>query len=191
MPRILTLFIPNEQIGFQRGARTSDHVFTLTTLIFKYVHNAKAVKGSKLFACFVDFKAAFDSVWRDALFYKLYRMNIGGVFMSTIRDMYKTVIYHVKLQGGITPGILSKLGVRQGCVMSPLLFKLFIADLPAIFDSSCDPVSLNDKLLSVLMYDDDIVMLSTSEVGLETVSRSSILIVKNGTSRSIPPKPRS
>ena len=87
--------------------------------------------------------------------------------MSTIRDMYKTVIYHVKLQGGITPGILSKLGVKQGCVLSPLLFKLFIADLPAIFDSSCDPVSLNDKLLRVLMYADDIVMLSTSEVGLK------------------------
>ncbi len=44
------------QIGFLPKCRTSDHIFTLQTLIEKYVHQNKG----KCFACFIDFKKAFD-----------------------------------------------------------------------------------------------------------------------------------
>jgi hypothetical protein len=46
-----------EQIGFKRGARTSDHIFTLKSLIDKFFKNNKY-----LFACFVDLKKAFPVV---------------------------------------------------------------------------------------------------------------------------------
>ena len=62
-------FVQNhKQIGFRKGARTSDHLFTLRTLIEKYnqCHN-----GQKLYACFVDFRKAYDSVWRRGLLHKL------------------------------------------------------------------------------------------------------------------------
>jgi hypothetical protein len=56
-----------EQIGFCKGKRTSDHIFTLKTLIDKYTQ-----QGSKrLYACFVDFRKAFDTVRHEELFYKL------------------------------------------------------------------------------------------------------------------------
>ena len=52
------------QIGFQSGNRTADHVFTLKTLIDKHtVQN----KNNKIYACFVDFKKAFESVWQNGL----------------------------------------------------------------------------------------------------------------------------
>ena len=51
------------QIGFLPNNRTAEHVFTLRTLIDKYVHN----HNEKIYACFVDFKGAFDSVWHDVL----------------------------------------------------------------------------------------------------------------------------
>ena len=50
--------INKEQIGFQRNARTSDHL-TLKTVVNKYVSDKK---GKKLYTCFIDFKKAFDSV---------------------------------------------------------------------------------------------------------------------------------
>ena len=46
------------QIGFLPKNRTPDHVLTLRTLIDKYVHGHR----EKIYACFVDFKKAFDSV---------------------------------------------------------------------------------------------------------------------------------
>ena len=65
----------NSQIGFLPENRTADHVFTLRTLIDKYVHYLK----EKVWACFgVDFRKAFDSVWHEVLFYKLLKKNVGG-----------------------------------------------------------------------------------------------------------------
>ena len=50
------------QIGFQSGHRTADHVCTLKTLIDKHVIQNK---NNTIYACFVDFKKAFDSVWHE------------------------------------------------------------------------------------------------------------------------------
>ena len=66
-----------EQIGFRKGARTSDHIFSLKTLIDKYFRKNKYV-----FVCFVDLRKAFDTVNRHALLYKLFRYNIRGNFFK-------------------------------------------------------------------------------------------------------------
>ena len=50
-------------------SRTTDHIFTLKTLSNKYV---KDKNGGKLFACFIDFKKAYDSIWHEGLFHKLH-----------------------------------------------------------------------------------------------------------------------
>ena len=60
------------QIGFLPKNRTSDHLLTLRTLIDKYVH----CHGEKVYACFVDFRKAFDSVWLDGLLYKLLQIGV-------------------------------------------------------------------------------------------------------------------
>ena len=59
------------QIGFLEGFRTTDHIFSLRTIIDKHVTNAN--KG-KLFCCFVNFQKAFDSIWHDGLLSKLIRL---------------------------------------------------------------------------------------------------------------------
>ena len=60
------------QIGFLPNNRTADHVLTLRTLIDKYVN----CHHEKVYACFVDFRKAFDSVWHDGLLYKLLQNNV-------------------------------------------------------------------------------------------------------------------
>ncbi len=68
------------QIGFLPKCRTSDHILTLQTLIDKYVHQNKG----KIFACFIDFKKAFDSIWHEGLYLKLLDRGIGGKFYDLI-----------------------------------------------------------------------------------------------------------
>ena len=54
----------NSQIGFMPKQRTSDHIFTLRCLVDRYVTN---ICGGKIYACFIDFKKAFDSIWHEGL----------------------------------------------------------------------------------------------------------------------------
>lgn len=156
--------IPPNQIGYKKGARTSDHILTLKTLIDKYVNT---VTKSKLFVCFVDFKSAFDTISRSALFFKLLKAEVGGNFLKTLISMYQEVYFHIKLPSGLTETILSNAGVKQGCVLSPTLFNFFISDMPEIFDATCDPVTLYDTKLSCLMFADDLALISTSASGLQ------------------------
>ena len=66
--------LSKNQIGFLPNHRTSDHIFTLHTLIDQYVNQNK----SKIFACFVDFQKAFDSIWHNGLFYKPIESGVVG-----------------------------------------------------------------------------------------------------------------
>ncbi len=156
--------IPPNQIGYKKGARTADHVLTLKSLVDKYVN--KIVKA-KLYTCFVDFKKAFDTISRNALFFKLLKIGIGGNFLKTLQCMYKQVYFQIKLPNGLTETISSSTGVKQGCVLSPTLFNLFLSDLPDIFDSTCDPAILHDIPISCLMFADDLVLISQTAAGLQ------------------------
>jgi hypothetical protein len=120
-----------------------------------------------LYACFIDFKKAFDTVWRNGLFYKMLKLGIGGPFGNIIRNMYSTSFVQIKLHEGLTEPISDNTGVKQGCVMSPALFKLFINDIPDMFDPSCDPVQLHKDKFNSLLFADDLVLLSETPQGLQ------------------------
>ena len=100
------------QIGFKEGHRTTDHLFSLKTLINNITIGAQ--RGhNKLYACFIDFKKAYDSVWHDGLFSKLESLNITGNFLAIIKNMYKNSYCAVKAQTETNFFKCDK-GVRQG-----------------------------------------------------------------------------
>ena len=81
--------------------------------------------------------------------------------------MYEDLQLPVKLSDGVTPFFDSLLGVRQGCNLSPLLFNLFVSDIfQELKDNSCEPIKLQQKDINCLMYPDDLLILSETEVGL-------------------------
>jgi hypothetical protein len=82
--------------------------------------------------------------------------------------MYRSVSYSVKLTNGLTNPFHTKLGVKQGCVLSPALFNIFMNELPNVCQDSCASVYLNNTAIPCLMYADDIVLLSQSAEGLQT-----------------------
>ena len=157
--------IPNCQLGYRKKSSTCDHILTLKNLIDKYISRATR---TCLYACFVDFKSAFDTVWRRALLYKILKLGVAGNFLNVIENMYSSVYYCVKLDGFLSSQLPSNVGVKQGCVLSPLLFNMFLSDLPDIFDSSCDPVQLLNVKLSCLMFADDLIILSETASGLQS-----------------------
>ena len=61
----------------------------------------------------------------------------------------------------------SSVGVRQGDVLSPNLFKIFVNDIPKYLSGSIDVVELNGKNIDCLLYADDVVLFSSSSIGLQ------------------------
>lgn len=156
--------IPEAQIAYKANSRTSDHVFLLKTLVDKRLK----LERKQLFACFVDFKKAFDSVQHEALFLKLARIGIGGKIQCLIKDMYKKTRLCVKINKQTSTQFQSNIGVRQGDNLSPNLFKIFTHDLVDIIDERCDAPKLTSSSVGCLLFADDAILLSTSAKGLQT-----------------------
>ena len=157
------------QTGFRHGYSTMDHIFLLKSVIDIFRRNKR-----KLYCCFVDYQKAFDSVWREALWYKTELHGISGRFMSTVKSLYQNVKSCVFQNGQTSEFFTCSAGVRQGENLSPLLFSLFVNDLEKYMtDNQCNPLNfqfgqINHMLkLLLLMYADDTVILSDSRAGLQ------------------------
>ena len=137
---------------------------TFAYIITFHFHSVYINQGTKshLFVCFIDFSAAFDTIWRRALFYKMYHNGIGGRIFNVIHNMYDSISFAIKHANKITDDFTTSVGAKQGCILSPFLFNLYLSDLPEIFTDLCDPVILNDSKLSCLMYADDLIIISKS-----------------------------
>ena len=156
--------ISRNQIGFKKQSRTSDHMFVLKAITDKYFNENK-----KVYSCFVDRHKAFDKVSHYYLLYKMQKSGINGNLYKIIKDMYVNVKSKLSVKCGdyLSDSFTSQIGVRQGDVLSPLLFNLYINDLVTMFNHDCNPVKLNDQSVNCLLYADDIVLLSESQDGLQ------------------------
>ena len=77
----------------------------------------------------IDFKKAFDKVNHQFLWQKISRYGVGGKVLKIIKSMYKKVKPCVRSRTGLTELFRYTRGVMQGCLLSPLLFSLYLNDL--------------------------------------------------------------
>ena len=151
------------QIGFTKGKRTSDHIFVLNYLI-----KLNKRENKPLYACFVDLRKCFDTLWRDGIFYKMLKNGLSTKFVQIIMNLYSRTKSRVKLKDGLTEYFSTLVGTRQGCNLSPSLFNIYINDLfNDLSDPKCDPLSIGDTLINVFAFADDLVLLSNSPKGLQ------------------------
>ena len=151
------------QLGFVSGNRTSDAHIIINNLVQKYCHK----RNVKIFSCFVDFSKAFDTVPRDILLTKIIISQHQGKVFNIIRYIYTNDKACIKIQNQLTESFQINKGVRQGCVLSPLLFNIFLSDFAKEIDALEDKVKLENSEIAALVWADDIICLSESESGLQ------------------------
>lgn len=169
--------IGKEQAGFRAGFSTLDHVFTLQCLVDLYL-----CKGKKLYAAFVDFKQAFDGVWRVGLWRKMLQSGVNGKVLRVIRNMYEAAKSCVRVGNVRSEFFSCNTGVRQGENLSPILFSFFLNDFddflaahnfngPSDLNATCRCEFLENLeiflRLAVLLYADDMILLANSPEGLQ------------------------
>jgi retron-type reverse transcriptase len=99
-----------------------------------------------LFTCFIDFKKAFDTVPHDKLLLKLRQCGIQGKFQDII--VYSKIKLHisVKVNNNLTESFPAQQGVRQGDVLSPNIFNIFVNSLYDYLDDLCCSLTITERL---------------------------------------------
>ena len=113
--------------GFKKGVRTSDNNFILMGLVQRQLN-----LGRPLIVVHVDFTRAFDLINRNILFYKLNKSGYRGRLVDALLDLYRKTTFRIKHNGKISDIIHENIGVNQGGVTSPFLFKEYLS----VFESS-------------------------------------------------------
>lgn len=122
-----------------------------------------------LYLAFIDFKKAFDTIWRTGLIKKLQRRNLDSKFINIIADMYSDNKAAVKVTRNRRSEFFeSTQGVKQGDGLSPTLFNIYVDDIIAILqEKDSAPATLNNILIGGMFYADDLVIMSNTEAGLQ------------------------
>ena len=108
----------NEQAGFRKGRSCTDQIFTPRNIIEQCTEWQR-----QLYISFIDFEKAFDSIHRDSLWRILRANRIPEQLANIIKSFYDNFTCKV---GHCNTSFAVKTGVRQGCVMSALLFTIAI-----------------------------------------------------------------
>ena len=156
--------IEDEQNGFRRKRGCQHHVYSLITMIKNCCKSSR--KG--LFACFVDFRKAFDYVDRSLLLNRLKRQGIVGKTLKISEQIYTDTGNLIRINDEYSDELTSENGVLQGNNISPTYFSIYINDLLVkLKDSGVGITISHNRKVSVLAYADDIVLLSPTEDGLQ------------------------
>ena len=125
---ILTRFKPQveriiaeDEAGFRAVRSTTEQIFDLQILCEKYLLHQK-----DLYHVFTDFKKAFNRVWHAALWTTMKKYNISTNLIPVIKNLYNEATSAVLFNGSIGDWFRTTIGVRQGCLLSPTLFNIFL-----------------------------------------------------------------
>ena len=129
--KIMLRIIPNqlkgkaeEQAGFQPKRSTTEQTFNIRLLIEKHVDHHQ-----DLYHNFIDFKKAFDHVWHKGFWRVMRRYNIDERLVTLLESLHGPSTSAVLHEGEVGQSFRTSVGVRQGCLLSPVLFNLDLENI--------------------------------------------------------------
>lgn len=157
--------IGDSQFGFRGGFGTREALFSLQVLVQKCLD-----QQCDVFACFIDFEKAFDTVKHDTLVQILERTGLDYKDIRLIKNLYWNQTAQVRVDGSLSDRVSIQKGVRQGCTLSPLLFNLYSEHVfREALDDCRTGIPVNGIPISNLRYADDTVLLAHTAEELQSI----------------------
>jgi len=110
---------------------------------------------------------AFDKVTHNGLYLKLMKRNILQRFLMVLINWYSKCYAAVRWNGIFSRVFDISCGVRQGGVLSPILFAVYVDDIIVNLRESQMGCSINGLYIGCVMYADDLLLLSASLTSLQ------------------------
>ena len=139
-------FINKYQSGFRQSKSTDDHVFRLSQSVMESFN-----RGEHVVAPFLDVEKAFDNVWHDGLRNKIFMLDLPTKMTRWLSDYLVGRVIQVNVNGFLSDKSSRVTGVPQGSVLSPLLFLVYVNDLPNLTTDKTRNTSLPMTLLYRLL----------------------------------------
>ena len=143
------------QFSYQKDCSTTMCTWLLVESVSHFLRN-----GNEVFSCFMDMKKAFDMVKHSLLFQKLIHKNLMSQVASVRWEKKLSSIFSVTN------------GVKQGAVLSYILFCIYIDELIKRLRRNKTGFWLNGNFVGVIVYADDIVLLSPTLDGLQEMIKT-------------------
>jgi len=144
------------QFGFKKGSGCSNAVYTLRKIVDSYTTQCSTAN-----ICSIDLSKAFDKVNHHALFIKLIKRLFPVQLLDIIVALFSGCVSCVKWGTVYSSLFTITFGVRQGSVLSPILFSFYLNDLA----NTCAGINLT----YIILYADDILLIAPSVTALENL----------------------
>jgi hypothetical protein len=164
--------ISPEQVGFMQYHGCEYHIMTLVQALRSRMRGRLAS-----YVCFIDFKKAYDNCNLELAWTIFSRMGIPKRVVELLRQWFTGIAMRVLVNGTLSPPFPQTKGFPQGGVLSPICFALMIEPLirsvkAMIHDHHLDlTAGAHNLRFLLLVYADDIVLMTNSHASLEVVTK--------------------
>ena len=152
----------DNQFGFKQN-----HSTDMCILLMKDVLNYYHTLNSPVFICFLDIKKAFDRVNHFKLFRKLLDRGMPSYLVKLLSFWYRNQLMHIQWGNFLSLPFKVTNGIRQGSLLSPLLFNVYVDGLSGYMNESLMGCHVANKCVNHLSYADDMVLMAPSVRALQ------------------------
>ena len=125
--------LPETQSGFRKDRCTTDMIF-----VARQLQEKSREQHQNLFLTFVDLAKAFDTVNRDLLWRVLARFGCPRKCLAMIRAFHEGMSAKVSVGGTLSDAFEVTVGVKQGCVLAPVIFNIYMAAITLTASKNLD-----------------------------------------------------
>ncbi len=154
------------QFGFKPKHGTDMCIFALKEILDLYNRH-----NSTIFMCFIDASKAFDRINHEKLFYKLHNRGVPKSLVRILFFWYAHQSMYVKWGNSMSAPFSVSNGVRQGTILSPFLFNVYMDDLSKLLKGCVTGCMIGNTVINHLMYADDLVIFCPYSAGLQQLLR--------------------
>ena len=150
------------QFGFKPKHSVNHAVFTLKSCV-----NFFTERGSNVFVAFLDYSKAFDTISHSGLFLKLMDRKVPLCFLLLIMFWYLNMQYNVKWSNARSDSFRVKCGTKQGGILSPDFFAVYINDLIIFLKSMGIGCHMINVFIACLLFADDMSLIAPTREALQ------------------------